>query len=726
MGWNLTRPCWSEEPSAAVYGKILELGTPDPLPEALVEINGTTLYAESDAQGAYRLTAAPGETSLRFSAAGFAPLVKNVRLQPGGDFRLDVSLERIDFAAKAIVVRGRKDKPQVLTTTVSRDEIKKIPGTAGDAVRAVQNLPGVALPSDLSSQLVVQGGGPWDNQYLLDNVPWPFPFHFGGILSTVNSNLLSSVDLNAAGFGVRWGNVLGAVLDAKTRAGGKDRLHAAADVNLVTAQGLVEGALGLGDASFTLSGRRSYFDLAFGGLLSETFSAFPYFWDLGGSLDFSLDAANHFRLLALGSDDVLSMHITTEETQDPNQLGEFIMDNRAVTAGGSWINTALPGLTSALTPYYFTIRIAEEIGVMKITEGLHAFGLKEEAEWKAGTWAGCRHEFGFGGGIERVGMEADVYAYKFVANDAPPVMTGTTVKDCCTNGYAYVQDRIQITPAWAVIPGVRYDKSDLVAGDVTNPRLSVEYQHDDRTLWKAAWGLYSQFPGAEELNAEFGNPALSANRAEHGVLSWERKLTREVMCRIDAYYKKYYDLAVNNPDLHLSVNQGLGAARGVELFLHADLGERFFGWLSYAYSKSERLKPPVNDWSLYAYDQPHILTLVGHYGISPAWSVGAKLRYSSGILQKTLTGRYQDGNGTWWPIFSDTYDQRLQDYLRLDLRTDYAWRYEGWNLNLYFEIINVFNRPNPAGLSYPRDYDGPPTVVNNLPFMPYFGLEAKF
>jgi hypothetical protein len=59
------------------------------------------------------------------------------------------------------------------------------------------------------------------------------------------------------------------------------------------------------------------------------------------------------------------------------------------------------------------------------------------------------------------------------------------------------------------------------------------------------------------------------------------------------------------------------------------------------------------------------------------------------------------------------------------VRMDYAWRFEGWHLSVYLETLNVLNRANPAGLTYNKDYTET-RVVNNLPRMPYFGIEAEF
>jgi len=107
--------------------------------------------------------------------------------------------------------------------------------------------------------------------------------------------------------------------------------------------------------------------------------------------------------------------------------------------------------------------------------------------------------------------------------------------------------------------------------------------------------------------------------------------------------------------------------------------------------------------------------MVAHYSFTPAWGLGAKLHYNSGPLEKSLKSAYKDKNGDWHATYSDTYDMRLED----------SWRYEGWRLNAYFEILNLLNRANPSGITYSKDYSESHTV-NNFPRIPYFGVEAEF
>jgi hypothetical protein len=712
---------------AVVYGKVMILGGSEAIEGASIDIDGdTTAGVSTSHDGTYTLTLAPGKAGLVFSAYGFETRKKTVEAASGEKKKLDVYLDRVDFVSDAVVVSAKKDKNDVVTDTIDRAEIKKVPGTGGDALRAVQSMPGVAAISDYSSGLAVQGGGPSDNLYLLDNIPWPIPFHFGGILSTVYSDLLSSVDLNTAGFGAQWGDTMGAVLDAKTRAGDKDALHGSADVSIITAQALLEGPIGLGDASIAIYGRRSYLDLIVGKFMqSKGLTVFPFFWDIGGSLDFTLGKDNHIKGIALASDDALELNRDAAGDTGTVFTGNFSMDNSAVTSGISWTNTSIYGFTSDLTFYYYNIKDDDSIGT-GFTEDLGQanYGLKEEIDWAAGSFLGVDHDIRAGADMEKVHDSADVeLAFDFVHQTSEPASVFVDGWHMIRGGY--LQDTLKLLPDVDFTAGIRYDKDDMVVRDTTLPRFCLSWQSDPVTLWKAAWGIYSQYPTDVQLNSEFGNPLLTPNIAEHTALSVERKLSKEISLRLDGYYKYYTNLVVEDSTAGVYSNSGAGTAKGVELFLNADYGEKFFGWISYAYSRSERIDPQDGHWVLYQYDQPNILSAVGSYSITPAWSIGAKLHYNTGPLYQKLLGTYTDVNGIEHGIYSNDYSQRLGDYLRLDVRTDYSFRYEGWKLTVYVEILNVLNRLNPYTIMYSNDFTTS-QIVDNLPFLPYLGVEAQF
>lgn len=482
--------------NAAISGKVMVLGASDAIEGAIISLNGVTQSAAvTGPDGKYRFELATGTADVRCTAYGFQERAFHTVVEPGNEYEMNVYLDRVDFISDAVVVRAKKDKNEVIKTTIERAQLKKIPGTAGDALRAVQSMPGVAVMSDYSSGLAVQGGGPGDNMYLLDGIPWPYPFHFGGLLSTVYSGLLSSVDLNTAGFGAQWGNIMGAVLDAKTRPGAKDRFRGDIDISIITSQALFEAPIGLGDASVAVYGRRSYIDLIIGqAMKTEGFTAFPFFWDIGGSLDFTLGKDNHFKAIALATDDMLKMYVDPAENTASSYTGDFSMDNGAFTGGASWSNTSLSGLTSKLTAYYYNLFEKSVIGKdFNINLGQSDFGLKEELEWDAGSFMGVGHAIGFGADVQRIHDEAVVnLAFDIIHHTADP--TSTKVDGWHTNRGGYLQDRMRLLPGLDLTAGIRYDKNDKVGRDTTLPRISLSWQSDEKTLWKAAWGIYSQFP----------------------------------------------------------------------------------------------------------------------------------------------------------------------------------------------------------------------------------------
>ncbi len=458
------------------------------------------------------------------------------------------------------------------------------------------------------------------------------------------------------------------------------------------------------------------------------FTVVPAFWDVAGTLDFSLGPNNHFKGLVQSSDDFMSMNQTADEVNNPAFAGNYSFNSFGFTSGMSWVNTSLQGIISTLTPYYYWTEEKNITGATDQTAGENYLGIKEEAVWDIGELLGMKNEIGFGGNLGIIDESDNEYNFKYYSSNTETYadLTGVTVTSALYDRGVYLQDKIQINKQWAFIPGVRYDKRDDVAHDTVMPRMRLEYQYDDSTQWKAAWGYYSQFPNAEQLNPELGNPNLSANIAEHMVLGVEKKFSDSLIASMDVYYKTYTDLVTSVTSINTNEtynNKGFGIAKGMDFFLQ-ERADRFFAWASYSLSESQRLDPNTGLWSLYEYDQPNIVNLVGGYNITPAWSISGKMRYNTGPLQQSLMGRFQNG-GIWYPEFSDTYNMRLDDYLRFDLRTDYSFRFEGWKLNLYFEIINALNRANPQGLIFSPDYSTI-SILNNLPRLMYFGLEAEF
>lgn len=706
----------------SLSGKVRVAGAPDAVPGAKIEWVGTTLTAVAGLDGSYRLGEGPaGPVTLKVTADGFRAFQRTYKAlrKKTGQRRIDVGLAPEEIEGDEVVVTGHHQAPQAVQSTVTQAQIKEIPGSFGDALRAVQDMPGVGAPNDFSGQLLVQGAGPEDNLYLIDAIPWPVPYHFGGLVSTVSPDVLNKVDLYEAGYGAKWGGSLASVLDAQTAEPMSGRLHLDADANLLQATGSMQGSLGMGDATFLVAGRRSYFDLV---ARAMGISDFPVYWDGQLKVDFSEGAHDKFRVLVLGSDDSLGMtnNNTNNNNNNSSNAPSSIQYHNGFESGGvTWVDTRLKTVTSSFTPYvYHTDQI---IGIDQLTNDTYktVYGLKEEAEWAAGKWAGAEHEIGLGGDVEMADYTFEGYFPRVTSTahlsfddftSLPDV--ASTVQSQGYSGYLFLLDRAAFGP-WILTAGVHADSESYVADGRVGPRLSLEWHPDSLDKWTVAWGLYDQAPSPLNVNPQFGNPGLTPEDAEHLVLGYQRKLPWGMTASVDAYDKKLWNLVESNsanPDLY--DNNGIGQVVGADLDVRADLGKKFFGWISYSYSHSTRLDEADQAWGLYQYDQPNILNLVGSYAPSERWTLGGKFRYTSGNL-------VLPGDAT---LYEES--DRLPAYVRLDLRVDRSWKFQTWTLKVYGEILNVFNRVNPAETF--TNNDGDTQTVDDLPRIPDLGIEATY
>jgi outer membrane cobalamin receptor len=71
----------------------------------------------------------------------------------------------------------------------------------------------------------------------------PGLFHFGGIKSSYNSQLIDRFDLYAGGFGAQYGLATGGVVDIGTRAPRTDRWAGYADLSMIDLSALAQGPI---------------------------------------------------------------------------------------------------------------------------------------------------------------------------------------------------------------------------------------------------------------------------------------------------------------------------------------------------------------------------------------------------------------------------------------------------------------------------------------------------
>ena len=91
--------------------------------------------------------------------------------------------------------------PKAPVPNITQAEILSSAGTYGDFSRYLQVLPGVVWNSDLSNDVLVRGGHPTENLFVVDGVEVPYINHFslsgsnGGFTSMIDSTAIGSMDM---------------------------------------------------------------------------------------------------------------------------------------------------------------------------------------------------------------------------------------------------------------------------------------------------------------------------------------------------------------------------------------------------------------------------------------------------------------------------------------------------------------------------------------------------
>lgn len=702
-----------------------------------------SVQANTDAEGSFSLRGVPdGRVRLIFMTQGFERLEYVVEL--ASNEALDVKYYQVPLSTNPYrtVVRDDRDQPvEVVRRKITADEINNLPGTQGDALKSIQNFPGVARAPFGAGLLLIRGSAPDDSGTFLAGHEIPQLFHFGGLTSVFNSDILTEIDFIPGNFDSRYGDAIGGVINVVPRKGRRDGYHGYVDSDIFDTGVLIEGPIGKG--SFVLSGRRSYIDLLLPVLIppdvqdSLNFSVAPRYWDYQALFDYPL-AGGDFTIRGFGSDDRLALLFKgedEEETDARNQVDTVITFHRADMAfekrEGPW--------RFYISPSYrhdFSRVGAVDIFTFDLT--IDTLALRAEIEkriTKKARWS--------------IGTEFQALWFNFSIT-APPIPegddggAGATTEQTSTSATGNILiPAVYSTLTWAptdrltLFPGVRLTQYTEPLDKVSlDPRLRANYQVAESTAIKGGAGLYSQAPAPNELDPTYGNPLLRLERAAHYSVGVSQDLPRDISVEVTGFYKNLWDMVSPSqraaldddgsvaPELY--ANEGIGRIYGVETLLRKNLTDNVFGWVSYTMMRSEIKPTPDDDWRLFDFDQTHILTILGVYKFPHDWQLGARFRLVSGNPTTPVdNGILNAQNGGFIPLNGAINSDRLPMFHQLDLRIDKKWVRKLMTFNVYLDVQNVYNRQNTEFALHSYNYQEV-MYGSSLPIIPSLGMKLEF
>ena len=656
-----------------------------------------------------------------------------------------------------VEIRGRPHaRRETNQTTIRAEQAKRVAGTQGDVLKVVQNLPGVSRPPVASGQIVVWGSAPRETRIYVDGVDIPALYHGSGLRSVINSDLVSSVDLVPGAFGAEYGRGLGGLVRVETRSLPRGT-HGYVGADTLDGSALVSTELS-SRARIAVAARQGWLDRVLAATSARDVGDFfpiPRYRD--GQIKATLDLRQRETLDAvlLGATDDLTR---TVPSADPASTRSEDSHTGFWRAYVRYTNVSENGDTAIVTPFVGrdSSELVQRFGPAPARLDLDSqrYGVRASLRSKLGSMVsfttgvdalGSETDISREGSLTLPPREGDVAVFGQPPGDEYAADTWhTSIVDVGPHAHADVK----LGPV-TVTPGVRFD-AYLIEGSrktprvgqtpsigfsrletAIAPRLSGRWEVVPRLALTAAYGTYHQAPEPEDLSPVFGTPDLALSRATHVTVGETLKITQSLSADVVAFRKTMKDLVVRsrltNPILARALTQnGEGRSYGLQFLLRQELWQGFFGWVSYAISRSERRFDGDEAWRAFDFDQPHVLSVVASQEIG-RWAFGARFRYASGNPRTPVASSTYDARSDRYdPVFGPQNSIRIPAFWQIDVRVERSFALgEAARLLVFADIQNITNRENAEEIVYSASFRQRSTITS-LPAIAVVGGRLEF
>lgn len=683
------------------------------------------------------------DTCFTVTAAESQPV--NVRLRP-----LTETLNTVEVSATRI------EHKTFNTLTLNAKSIEQIPtlGSRPDIIKAAQQLPGIEAATEASSLMLVRGGNPGENLYLLDNVPLIYVNHLGGFMSVFNSEMINTMDIYKGGFPARFGGKLSSIVDLTAKKGDPSRLKGNLSVSLTDLAFAIEGPGGLKNSSFIVTGRKTFTELLLYALSeiskgtgAQEFNLIYGFHDINAKYTWSPDAKNSFAFNVYEGDDYMSIWKNKNENGDieRNSVGN-IWGNLLVS--GQWNSAVSSKLFMANTLSFTQYRLKNNMKAylenqIDTTEffvkaASRVGDLSLRSDWKFFVSSAWTLEYGLQSSY--LNYRPNHFTSSFSSASLPDV---SHVFD----NSLYVDNKLKFGNWFDGSIGLRINSfiNKGFHNFALEPRLNLNFNIGQSTLnltaMRVTQNAHLMMTPGSIMNNEVWIPAderIKPAQSDQVSIGWRRDFWEShISVEVDAYYKLLRNLAtyregystlIGDPDWRSKVEaDGKGKSYGIELMTRFNFNH-FDGYLGYTYSHTTRQFDHINYGKeyVYEYDRPHSININVNYQLSERWSLSALWTYQTGLPYTPVIGVqltpvitpegevYFDETN----IYGERNSARMRDYHRLDLAAKWKVKTEkGRKAEWTFTIYNVYCRQNPYYYYY-GDKKGDPIYWQQYPDEP--------
>ncbi len=741
----------AQQETGSITGKVVDKTTKEFLPGVNIIVLGSSQGTSTNLNGEFTIENLPtGIYSVRASFIGYNSITKTdvvVNTARPADLNFELTTAVIELDGVTVTSEFFNNNPTEINsiTNFSYEEIRRAPGGFEDVVRALSVLPGVAKQSAGRNDLIVRGGAPSENLYLVDGFVVPNINHFGtqgatgGPLSFINLDFVNETSFSTGGFSAIYGDKLSSVLSIDLRDGRKDRIGGKGTISASQFGLNLEGPISQ-NSDFLFSVRRSYLDFIFN---AAGFNFVPEYWDVTSKFNYSPDNKNKFSFLFVSAFDRVKFN---------NKTSEDIYDNSRIL--GSNQNQYLAGLSyrHLFNDGFYTLRLSRNFTDYDTSQKDTLFNpifLNQSKEGENELNADLVYklspvsEINLGASVKNIKFAADILLPNFITTYGDTLnITNLSTENRFTKSAFYSQFSTVLFQRLRLNAGLRLDYFDAINTKFYfSPRFSLSYKLSELTTVSASAGIYHQSPSYIWLTADARNKDLKAVKVNQFVAGFEHLLQSDMRLKLEAFYKDYKDYPASTLRRYLVlantgagfgggddnfsafglehlVSEGFGYSRGIELSVQKKSSDvPYFGIMSLTYSET-KFTPLDGIERFGTYDQKWIFNLSSGYIFNEKWEASIKFRLATGNPYTPY-----NNDGTQSVLLYNT--SRFDIQHSMDIRVDRRWAFDGWALITYLDIQNIYNRENVSTIRW--DYRTNEIAENSqIGILPSIGISVEF
>ena len=704
----------------------------------------------------------PGRYTIETSYMGYEPSVlKEVLVAGAKDVVLDITLRESSTDMNEVVIKPRVNKESTVNPTalvggmmLSMEEASRYAGGYNDPARLVTAFAGVAGQGD-GNGISVHGNAPQFMQYRLEGVEIFSPNHFAdlysagfGMVSALNSNVITNSDFFVSTFNSSYNNALSGVFDVRMRAGNNSKFENGVQVGSVGIEWTSEGPISKkNNSSFIFNYRYGFSTIARKLKLIDTYGSQYDFQDLSFKLNFPTKKAGTFSAFALGFIDK-SWDVELD-IKDIHSIYD------ASDQEGSLYNALLGASHKIHFDNKWTWRTTAAYNMQHNKVDMEYWGLHFDANHKP------------------IGFEGKDYPFSYLKQNEDRAVFNTELSKQVTprwllqlgGEYSHrffdlnfrtaenVYEPVSPTPYYATKDNTGlasifwsnlWKPTDnlsfnlglsgsyfLLSKDFSiEPRASMKWEPGKRHSISLGYGLHSMI---EKLDAYFfrnadgtmANKDLGLSKAHHLLTTYMYKFTDNLNLRFNAYYQYGFDTPVGingstfctvnrlfNYIEEPLVNEGNTRNYGADITLEHYMSRGFYGQVNGSLFKSE-YRGLDKKWRNQLYDRGYMVKVLGGkewmigkrkqdvFNVSVKYTLQGGLRHTP-IDVDAMRANVAAGIINDQPIYKEDEAMTLQfDPTNiLDLTVSYKINRKNVGHTIAFEGVNILQHETPYAVHY--------------------------